>query len=364
MSRNAQYSQVERVRGWQVPGTIFVLFQLLLSLVQADEPHPAVPGLSEARVVIVQDAGATEHFEPVPATVQMLVDKAIKNLTHQANIRAAWTNFVSPKDVVGIKVLSAAGQNSGTRRDVVEAVVKDLLAVGLPPTNIVVWDRRSIDLRLAGFFELERQYGIRVQGSIDSGYDEKVFYETPLLGQLTYTDSEFGKKGLGLGRKSYMTKLVTQELTKIINITPMLHHNAVGVSGNLFSLALGSVDNVGRFEGSAQDLARAIPEIWALSITRDDVRLSDRVVLNIVDALICQYEGQQQSLLHYSTVLNQLRFSKDPVALDVLSLQEIRRERELAGVPIVQTNLELYANATLLEIGVSETNRIRVEKIP
>jgi len=261
-------------------------------------------------------------------------------------------------------VLSAAGQNSGTRRDVVEAVVKDLLAVGLPPTNIVVWDRRALDLRLAGFFELERQYGIRVQGSIDSGYDEKVFYETPLLGQLNYTDSEFGKKGIGLGRKSYMSKLITQELTKIINITPMLHHNAVGVSGNLFSLALGSVDNIGRFEGSAQDLERAIPEIWALSIGHDDIRLSDRVVLNIVDALICQYEGQQQSLLHYSTVLNQLRFSKDPVALDVLSLQEIRKERDLAGVPIVQTNLDLYANATLLEIGVSETNRIRVEKIP
>jgi hypothetical protein len=180
-----------------------------------------------------------------------------------------------------------------------------------------------------------------------------------LLGTLIYSDLEFGKKGPGIGRNSYVSKLVTQGMTKIINITPLLHHNIVGVSGNLFSLSLGSVDNTTRFEDNAEDLARAVPEIYALPI------IGDRVVLNVVDALICQYDGQNSGLLHYSAILNQLRFSRDPVALDVLSLQEINRQRELANVATtMKTNVDLYSNASLLEIGISDPHHIQVVKIP
>jgi hypothetical protein len=179
-----------------------------------------------------------------------------------------------------------------------------------------------------------------------------------LLGNLAWGDYEFGKKGEGIGRKSFVSRLVSREMTKIINITPLMNHNEVGVCGNLFSLALGSVDNTVRFESQPDRLATAVPEIYALS------SLSDRVVLNIVDALICQYEGEERSLLHYSAVLNQLRFSRDPVALDVLSLEELDRQRQLAKVPAVKTNRELYANASLLELGVSDEKRIQIENIP
>jgi hypothetical protein len=79
--------------------------------------------------------------------------------------------------------------------------------------------------------------------------------------------------------------------------------------------------------------------------------------------LISQYEGQDRGLLHYSDVLNELRFSRDPVALDVLSVQEIERERRLAGIPAAATNLDLYSNASLLEIGVSDPKRIQVDRL-
>jgi hypothetical protein len=130
----------------------------------------------------------------------------------------------------------------------------------------------------------------------------------------------------------------------------------LGVCGNLYSVAFGSVDNTLRFEANEWEINRAIPEIYALP------QVGDRVVLNIVDALICQYEGQQYSLLHYSTVLNQLRFSKDPLALDVLSLQEINHQRLLAGTGI-KTNLTMFSNAALVEIGVADQNRIDVTRL-
>ena len=88
------------------------------------------------------------------------------------------------------------------------------------------------------------------------------------------------------------------------------------------------------------------------------------MVLNIVDALICQYEGEERSLLHYSVMLNQLRFSADPVALDVLSLQELERQRQRARAPSAKPNLELYTNASLLELGVSDLKKIQVINVP
>ncbi|HMF87273.1 MAG TPA: hypothetical protein VK575_04290, partial [Gemmatimonadaceae bacterium] len=147
-----------------------------------------------------------------------------------------------------------------------------------------------------------------------------------------------------------------------INVTPLLNHNTAGVCGNLFSLTMGSVDNVRRFEVSTRLLADAVPEIYALP------QLGDRVVLNITDALICQYHGEQHSLLHYSVVLNELRFSKDPVALDLLSLRELDRQRQAAkDAPPSQSltkHVQMIENAALLELGTGEVERIRIERVP
>ncbi len=91
--------------------------------------------------------------------------------------------------------------------------------------------------------------------------------------------------------------------------------------------------------------------------------VGDRVVLNITDALICQYEGEEKGLLHYSTILNQLHLSTDPVALDTLSIQEINRQRTETARTIPKATLELYTNANLLELGQNDAKNIAVEKL-
>jgi len=74
------------------------------------------------------------------------------------------------------------------------------MSAGLPATNIIVWDRHLVDLRLAGYFELADQFGVRIASSADAGYDETKFYDTALLGRLVYGDHEFGRKGEGTAR--------------------------------------------------------------------------------------------------------------------------------------------------------------------
>lgn len=326
-----------------------------------DAATPAAP----SRVVIVHDAQATEAFVPRPEKVRQMVQRGLTNLTGKTAVPDAWRSLVSPKDLVGIKVFTAPGGDAGTRAAVVAAVIEGLIQAKLPPTNIIIWDKHRADLRRAGFMELAGRYGVRVEGSANTGYDEQTAYtpERPIPGQLVWGDVEFGRKGEGVGRRSFVSQLVVRGMTKIINITPLLNHNTAGVSGHLYSLALGSVDNSIRFENDLFRLSTAVPEIYALP------SLSDRVVLNITDALICQYQGEQSGLLHYSTALNELRFSKDPVALDYLSIRELERVRSLAKVPVLReyslTNqVELLQNAALLELGVSDYHRIKIERVP
>ena len=320
----------------------------------------AAPGgpTVRARVVMDENSLATNAFEPQPKIVQSMVDHAILELTGKPDLTDAWQTFVSTEDVIGIKVYSGPGPNSGTRPAVAGAVIEDLLKAGVPPTQIIIWDKRLLDLRLAGFDDLAQRYKVRLAGAADTGYDGSVFYDNPVTGALMAGDLDFDLNGKTTGRNSYVSKLLTRRITKIITISPLLNHNLAGVCGNLYSLAMGSVDNTLRFEASPERLATAVPEIYAKPA------LSDHVVLNITDALIGQYQGEQMSLLHYSTELNQIWLSKDPVALDVLAIKELDRERQERKILQGNDNPELFQNAAFfLELGVNDPAKIRVEMV-
>lgn len=339
----------------RIPGLALLLASLAFG---SGATAPVSPGAAPGRprIVVMRDPEATRLYEPRPDRVRSMVNQGITNLTGRTTVAAAWLSLVSTQDVIGLKVFSAPGSRSGTRPAVVAAVIEGLLEARIPAERIIIWDKHLADLRQAGYETLAARYGIQVKGSAEAGYDEQVFYETQLLGQLVWGDLEFGKRGEGIGRKSFVSKLVSREITKIINITPLLNHNRAGVAGNLYGLAIGSVDNTRRFESESGRLANAVPEICALPA------LGDRVALNIVDALICQYEGEMQTLLHYSTVLNELRFGRDPVALDVYSLQELEKQRKAGNAK--PKAIELYQNAALLELGVCETELFQVENVP
>jgi len=304
--------------------------------------------------VVAENLDAVAAFNPRPERVEELFNRGLLAFTEKPTREEAWRSLVSTQDTIGIKVVSGAGSNSGTRPSVVAALVKGLLAAGLPAKRIIIWDKNFPDLRRAGYVELAAQLGVSVAACAEEGYDDTAFYDTALLGKLVWGDHDFGKNTETAGRRSYVSHLVTHRLTKIINVTPLLNHNLAGVSGNIFTLALDSVDNTIRFESSAEYLAQAAPEIYALE------SVGDKVVLSIVDALICQYLGEERSLLHHSVRLGQIRFSTDPVALDILSIQEIERQRATAKVEAPKPNMNIYSNAALLQLGVDKTNRIDV----
>lgn len=341
-----------------------LLLLALLALVQsaaADDYFP--PGTGSApRVVIAQGDHLLNAFLPDEARVESVFNVGLLHFTSTTSVAAAWRRLVATNDTVGIKVFSEPGPLSGTRPAVVAAVVHGLLAAGLPPQKIIIWDKHADDLTMAGFTRLGRTLGVRVAGAADSGYDANTFYlpDSPVIGTLAWGDLEFGQTNSDTGKKSFVSKLVSQQVTKIISVAPLINENDASLCGHFFSLALGSVDNARRFEGNPDRLATALPELIALP------SLGDHVALYITDALLGQYQGGPAGYLQYSTELDQIWFSHDPVALDMLSLRELARERRNAGVIGFPVNFEIYTNAALLQLGTANPlpSQIEVIKAP
>jgi hypothetical protein len=338
---------------------LFALLVLAGRAGAADLFPPPSAGAS-ARVVVVRGEKLLSAFLPDDVRVADAFNRGLTNFTRTAGVTDAWRSLVTTNDTVGIKVFSTPGSLAGTRPAVVAAIVRGLLSAGLPPAQIVVWDKHADDLRAAGFFKLGAELGVRVAGAAEAGYDTNSFYlpDSPVIGSLVWGDSEFQKTGEGAGKKSFVSQLVSRQMTKIISVAPLISENDAGVCGHLFSLALGSVDNTRRFEAAGGErLARALPEIDALPV------IGDRVVLHVTDALLGQPEGGPAGYLQFSTVLNQIWFSRDPVALDTLALKELGRESKLAGTPPPQVNLEIFSLAALLQLGVNDPAKITVETI-
>ncbi|MBX3732652.1 MAG: hypothetical protein KF791_08665 [Verrucomicrobiae bacterium] len=313
-----------------------------------------------ATVFAVQDSSATALFIPNPEVVRHLVDRGVAALAGRPSASEAWRSLLPPGDSIGFKVTSAPGEVAGTRLAVVRALVESLQASGHPSSRIAIWDKRPSDLRRAGWYRLADELGVRCIAAEDAGWDPDPFkaYEKPVLGRLVAGDLEFpNKEDPGAGRRSFVSRLLSQELNHIVPVSPVLNHNVAGVNGQLLGLAYASVDNTLRFVNNPGLLAETVPEICAL----DDVL--PKVLFGVTDALICQYRGEDTTRLHQAIALNELRFSRDPVALDVLAIADIERARggsPDAQIPENRIRTELFANAELLDLGVADLKRIEL----
>jgi len=150
-------------------------FLICLSLIQwlrlaspgiaAETTASSREAAKRARVVMVEEPGATVTFNPQPEKIPPMIQRGLITLTGKATAEESWLSLISTQDTIGVKVFSAPGPATGTRPAVVEAVVKSLLGAGLPPKKIVVWDNHLSDLRKAGFFVLAERFGVRVAGA-------------------------------------------------------------------------------------------------------------------------------------------------------------------------------------------------------
>lgn len=362
----------------------------------ASPPSSPPPPPAQSRVVVAENPGVVQRFQPDAAQVRAMVNRCLLALTKKRTTAEAWRTFVSPSDTVGIKISTAGGPILSTHAAVLETVIAGLREAGVPEGRIIVWDKFEDQMLSAGQVPLEPRGRWRTLSVIPGvGFDGEAFYFHELAGQLIWGDRDFvGRAELKadsvqrlieaaaidpkktkdlpgntttsnatktppqLSNRSYFTRIATREVTKIIHLPVLSDHDRIGIWGAVSSLALGSVDNHRRFLDDSEAAATGIAEILA------NETLSSKTVLHLMDGLVAQYAGGPAFHPHYAATPGLLLASTDPVAIDTLALERIEDWRRGRGVVPVGDKARHLAKAAALGLGKNQRAQIEVTVVP
>jgi uncharacterized protein (DUF362 family) len=268
------------------------------------------------------------HSESVINTVtervdQPAVDKmlsaGIKSLTGAKADREAWASFFSPGDIVGIKVNCSGAPLICATPEIVSGIVRNLLSVGVKPSNIYIYERFLGQLKSVHYERVVPE-GVQIvavetpQGSL-LGYDPKTYVDVSFFGE---DDT-----------RSNLARLVTERFTKIINVPNAKEHQASGVTGCLKNLAYGDFSNVAR--SHMREKTNTLSFIGTLAAVEP---LRSKCVLNIMDGLRAVWHGGPFAEdKKYRFYPKQMMFGTDPVAIDRLLLDLIEEKRKAEGAP-------------------------------
>ena len=332
-------------------------------------PQRSAVALALSPVILEERPEAVQDYTVDPQQVRQMVNRALLTLTSATDIGMAWRRLgITPQDTVGIKITTAGGPALSTHRALVRAICDGLQAAGLPPGQVIIWDKFQNKMAPAGYALRDAATG---QPAIESivpanNYDPNVFYRSGLAGRLIWGDYQFNQApddsddfdADRTASRSYYTKFVTQICTKIINV-PVLNDNELfGIDGCLSSLALGSVDNNRRFQGAPSYGNPAIDEIF----DRDFIR--HKVVVHILDALVAQCAGGPAFNPQFCQPLGALYVGRDPVAIDSLALPRIEYMRRQVNVPTVGNTSTYVTSAAVLGLGTTDRRRIQFLRVP
>ena len=235
--------------------------------------------------------------------------------------KAAWSKYIKPSDAVGVKMNVMM---NATRPEVVRAIVRRVLDVGVKDANIITWDRNRAGIGMEG---VESR-------NLRPGYDAK----------------------------SHISKVITEKCSALINVPGVKAHWLSGVA-----VALKNWVGVARgLNVSDKDVTYAIHadscaeccKFNAMPVIRDKCRLV------IVDALRPLCHGGPQVNPRYLWPYKGLLVSTDPVAMDVVCQRIIQEQRDKMNLgPVRPPAKHIPVADKKYHLGASDWDKIEVIRI-
>jgi uncharacterized protein (DUF362 family) len=314
---------------------------------------------------VAHNPDAIQHYKTNRTIVHAMVDRVVIAATGQPDVARAWASLVSPNDKIGIKISAAGGELFTTHHDVVNAIVDGLVAAGHARESIIVWDRSIAGIKDAGYSPKADGYQVRAIAPRD-GYDPKATLSAPLLGQLVWGDLEYkgdiGKMPLlsdseNTSNASHFARIVSSEVTKIINVPVMSNSTTNGIAGCLYNVTIPNIDNWRRFAQGSGFGAESIAEIYSNPV------IAKKVAFNLMDGLLALYGGGPQSQPNYALHHATLYASKDPVALDAVALKRLDEWRARGNFPPIGALGAYVRYASELGLGNAQSERIEIKNV-
>jgi hypothetical protein len=282
---------------------------------------PGMPGPWPGRVVSVKSPRCLDAAGRVAdaEVVREMMDRGMRALTGEATTLDAWRRLFEPGDVVGIKVNAGGVPYVVSSPAIVAEACRQLLAVGIPASSIVVFERFRNQLDGIGY-RPHLPEGVTVfaaeggnRRTDNRAYDPSTYVEVDFFGE---DDT-----------RSNMMRLVTRKLTKIVNIPNMKDHGATGATGCLKNVAYGCFSNVAR--SHSRGLTHTRTAVGTFAAVEP---LRSRTVLQIMDGLRAVWHGGPFATTErYVFDPRRMLFGTDPVAIDRLLLDVIDEKRRAEG---------------------------------
>jgi uncharacterized protein (DUF362 family) len=277
--------------------------------------HSGMPGAFPGRVVSTHsDRSIDEKTGQANAdAVREMLARGMTTLTATAKPEDAWRRFFTANDVVGIKVNCSGAPQVCSNPVVVGEIVRNLVATGVRPSNIYIYERFDNQLVTVKYEEYVPEgvhiVAIELPRRSIRNYDPNTYVEVDFFGE---DDT-----------RSNLVRLVTSTFTKIINVPNMKDHGAAGVTGCLKNIAYGNFSNVAR--SHQNEKTNTLSFIATLANVEP---LRSKTVLQVMDGLKGVWHGgpfvRDPKFAFYP---KQIVVGTDPVAIDRQLLDIIEAER-------------------------------------
>jgi uncharacterized protein (DUF362 family) len=280
-------------------------------------------------VVAVHHEGSIVSGAYQAQPVQDMMRKGMMELTGAPSWTDAWRALFEPGDVVALKVCPVGGRRLCSDGLVLNQVIDGLKQAGVKAGDMVVYNRYRKEMFDAGITKWVPE-GVRIAWASEAyariqldmgGYDPDVYMDMALAlpGQDTSDDHV---------RRSYVAKVLTKQVNKVVNLPVLKHHDASGVTVALKNMSHGFVNNVERSHATPTLLACGtfIPAVVNLPPFRQ------KVVLHIVDGIKASFNGGPGGRPQFIWEHKNLYFSTDPVAVDKTGWKVIDQKRIEQGL--------------------------------
>ncbi len=298
---------------------------LPLAATPTDSPSTIkVPG----KVVRTRHPGVWNGETLVPEAIRQMLDVSITKLTGVESANNAWAALFNPNERIAIKVNVIRTSDYWTHIPLVMAVTECLQEVGVPPEQIVIFDRATTELEDAGYPVNRDEPGVRCYG----------------------TDGD-NTPGWTLMDTDIRLSDVLLNCDALINMPVLKAHT---VAGCTFAMKnhYGTFNMPSRFHTQIE----AIADLNALPPIRDRTRLI------IGDALtVCTF-GWSNAVIGDSILM-----SFDPVAHDVVGLQVLYEAMEesdgisFSGAANIASRW--LKRGSELDLGISEPDGIQLLQV-
>jgi uncharacterized protein (DUF362 family) len=291
-----------------------------------------------SKVVVVKYINSASPESLTKVQYGQLLSAGIRSVAGAKDINAAVRGLI-PDGVVGMKVNCLARKANSTPVKLVEAMTQILTDAGRDDNDIVVWERTSREMKMAGFPLNAASSGCRFMGTDANavGYSDDI-----------YTSGEVNSR---------VSSILTDVVDSNINLALLKDHSIAGLSAGLKNM-YGAIHNPNKYHDNNCDPFCA--DVSMLEPLRSKNRLT------IIDAVRVQYDGGPGFVSQYIHNYGGLIISADPVAADRIGLEileRIRKRHEMRPLREVGRQVTYLDTAAKRGLGVADMSAIALEVI-